>query len=129
MLHIIRFVEPANPDSLLNKSEFSKGLKPAIPPSIPYSDYLRSYRIDRTGVDTNLGSFFHPYVPPSQSLFVPEKVCLFFQFQHKIYLYLTPILHWTRPVKRKGDHCMIIQKIAAMSTSLMIRHLMSLKKQ
>ncbi|KAI8360778.1 hypothetical protein BD560DRAFT_491673 [Blakeslea trispora] len=65
--------ELASPDNQFNKNESSKELKSAIPPSIPYSDYLRSYKINRVGNDKNFGSFFHPYVPPSQTSFVPEK--------------------------------------------------------
>ncbi|ORZ07569.1 hypothetical protein BCR42DRAFT_150196 [Absidia repens] len=46
----------------------------AIPPSIPYSDYLNRYAIKRA---TNLvgrgQTFFHPYVPPPKTSFIPLK--------------------------------------------------------
>ncbi|KAI8065374.1 uncharacterized protein B0P05DRAFT_589949 [Gilbertella persicaria] len=51
----------------------TKELKSAIPPSIPYSDYLRRYRIERKDTELSFGGFFHPYIPPSQASFYPEK--------------------------------------------------------
>lgn len=50
-----------------------KNLKAAIPPSIPYSDYLRRYKLIRPNSEFNHGGFFHPFIPPSQPHFVPEK--------------------------------------------------------
>ncbi|ORX46568.1 hypothetical protein DM01DRAFT_1364417 [Hesseltinella vesiculosa] len=42
------------------------------PPSIPYSDYLQRYAVRRAS--TNLGrAFFHPYIPPPQTTFLPFK--------------------------------------------------------
>lgn len=52
-----------------------KNLTAAIPPSIPYSDYLRRYKVTRSNSEFSLhGSFFHSFLPPSRPKFVPEKV-------------------------------------------------------
>ncbi|KAG2212468.1 hypothetical protein INT46_008005 [Mucor plumbeus] len=50
-----------------------KDLKAAIPPSIPYSDYLRRYKVIRPNSEFNHGGFFHSFIPPSQPHFVSEK--------------------------------------------------------
>lgn len=55
------------------KRKPEKDLKAAIPPSIPYSDYLRRFKVLRPNAEFNHGGFFHPYMPPSQPHFVPEK--------------------------------------------------------
>ncbi|KAI8987036.1 hypothetical protein BDB01DRAFT_849190 [Pilobolus umbonatus] len=46
----------------------------AIPPSIPYSDYLRRYRITRFNSDFLDDGCYHPYMAPSRSNFIPEKI-------------------------------------------------------
>lgn len=53
-------------------------LAAAIPPSIPYSDYLRRYKVKRSYTEYNHGEFFYPFIPPSHSQFIPEKVRSFF---------------------------------------------------
>ncbi|KAG1054268.1 hypothetical protein G6F43_003711 [Rhizopus delemar] len=45
-----------------------KNLPSVIPPSIPYSDYLRRYKIDRSNCRLS-----HPFIPPSRPQIVPEK--------------------------------------------------------
>lgn len=50
-----------------------KDLTAAIPPSIPYSDYLRRYKVKRSYTDYDYSDFFHPFIPPSHSQFIPEK--------------------------------------------------------
>lgn len=50
-----------------------KNLTAAIPPSIPYSDYLRRYKVSRSNSEYH-GGFFHPYIPPSRPNFIPENV-------------------------------------------------------
>ncbi|KAI8968020.1 hypothetical protein BDF20DRAFT_203466 [Mycotypha africana] len=52
-----------------------KNLVAAIPPSIPYSDYLRRYKVKRYGSEIDYGSFFHSFMPPSKPHFIPEKEC------------------------------------------------------
>lgn len=52
-----------------------KNLTAAIPPSIPYSDYLRRYKVVRSNSEfDHHGSFFHSFIPPSRPKFIPEKV-------------------------------------------------------
>lgn len=48
-----------------------RNLTAAIPPSIPYSDYLRRFKVSRQNSEY---AFFHPYIPPSRPYFIPEKV-------------------------------------------------------
>lgn len=55
------------------KRTLEKDLKAAIPPSIPYSDYLRRFKVLRPNAEYSHVGFFHPYIPPSQPHFVPEK--------------------------------------------------------
>ncbi|EPB81388.1 hypothetical protein HMPREF1544_11901 [Mucor circinelloides 1006PhL] len=55
------------------KRTAEKNLKAAIPPSIPYSDYLRRFKVIRPNSEFKHGGFFHPFIPPSQPHFVPEK--------------------------------------------------------
>ncbi|KAI9475562.1 MAG: hypothetical protein EXX96DRAFT_506047 [Benjaminiella poitrasii] len=50
-----------------------KNLTAAIPPSIPYSDYLRRFKVSRPDHDFRHGGFFYPFIPPSQLHFIPEK--------------------------------------------------------
>lgn len=58
-----------------DKREAENNLTSAIPPSIPYSDYLRRYKVSRANSEFNHhGSFFHSYIPPSGPNFIPEKV-------------------------------------------------------
>ncbi|KAI8339604.1 hypothetical protein BC941DRAFT_254942 [Chlamydoabsidia padenii] len=46
----------------------------AIPPSIPYSDYLNRFAVKRATNQVGRGqTFFHPYVPPPKTTFVPLK--------------------------------------------------------
>ncbi|KAI8344725.1 hypothetical protein BC941DRAFT_508242 [Chlamydoabsidia padenii] len=45
-----------------------------IPPSIPYSGYLNRYAVKRAANLVGRGqSFFHPYVPPPKTTFIPLK--------------------------------------------------------
>lgn len=57
------------------KREAENNLTAAIPPSIPYSDYLRRYKVSRSNSEfSHHGSFFHSFIPPSRPTFIPEKV-------------------------------------------------------
>ncbi|KAG2229708.1 hypothetical protein INT48_004225 [Thamnidium elegans] len=56
------------------KNIAEKNLTAAIPPSIPYSDYLRRYKVTRSNSESDHhGSFFHSFIPPSRPKFIPEK--------------------------------------------------------
>ncbi|KAG0173076.1 hypothetical protein DFQ30_008982 [Apophysomyces sp. BC1015] len=45
-----------------------------IPPSIPYSGYLKRYAMKRaTSLAGHSRSFFHPYLPPPKTCFVPQN--------------------------------------------------------
>ncbi|SAM01789.1 hypothetical protein [Absidia glauca] len=46
----------------------------AIPPSIPYSGYLNRFAVKRATNQVGRGqTFFHPYVPPPKTTFIPLK--------------------------------------------------------
>ncbi|KAI9029541.1 hypothetical protein CLU79DRAFT_810102 [Phycomyces nitens] len=47
--------------------------EPAIPPSIPYSGYLKRYRVKRATSSSHGHSFFHPYLPPPRTCFIPQN--------------------------------------------------------
>ncbi|KAI7863888.1 hypothetical protein BDF14DRAFT_1972429 [Spinellus fusiger] len=44
----------------------------AIPPSIPYSDYLKRYSIKRATTSSHGFGFFHPYLPPPKTVFIAQ---------------------------------------------------------
>ncbi|KAI8885057.1 hypothetical protein K501DRAFT_284510 [Backusella circina FSU 941] len=50
-----------------------KDLKAAIPQSIPYSDYLRRFKINKPSTGCSHSNFFHSYIPPPRCTFIPEK--------------------------------------------------------
>jgi hypothetical protein len=93
-----------------------KNLTAAIPPSIPYSDYLRRYKVSRSNSDVNPhGGFFHPYIPPSRPNFIPEKVSgingLMFYFP-----VLTCLVY--RDMRINADHFMLTLMKKLLITSL-----------
>ncbi|KAL0077339.1 hypothetical protein J3Q64DRAFT_1665618 [Phycomyces blakesleeanus] len=45
----------------------------SIPPSIPYSGYLKRYRVKRATSSNHGHSFFHPYLPPPRTSFIPQN--------------------------------------------------------
>lgn len=77
-------------------------LTSAIPPSIPYSDYLRRYKVSRANSEfSHHGSFFHSYIPPSGPNFIPEKV------RHNVCAQVSFVLtSYNRIMKRNVDPCM-----------------------
>ncbi|KAI8885811.1 hypothetical protein K501DRAFT_331672 [Backusella circina FSU 941] len=56
-------------ESIVDERE--EEMSSAIPQSIPYSDYLRRFRIDKK--PNHHHSFFHEFAPPVRRSFVPEK--------------------------------------------------------
>lgn len=62
-------------DQPMNYSSNQSNLTSAIPPSIPYSDYLRRFKVQRLNSEySHQGSFFHTFIPPSKPNFIPENV-------------------------------------------------------
>lgn len=58
--------------------EDDRNLTSAIPPSIPYSAYLRRFKVSRSNSEYGHQSgFFHPFIPPSKPVFIPESVSSF----------------------------------------------------
>ncbi|CAO3610069.1 unnamed protein product [Mucor hiemalis] len=54
--------------------EDDRNLTSAIPPSIPYSAYLRRFKVSRSNSEYGHQSgFFHPFIPPSKPVFIPES--------------------------------------------------------
>jgi hypothetical protein len=90
------------------KSE--KNLTAAIPPSIPYSDYLRRFKLSQLNTEY---AFFHPYIPPSRPHFIPEKVGG--TEKKTFYKRLTNVRY--RIMKRKLDRSMKTQMMILMTIS------------